>query len=207
MTEKKGSFRTFREKYGTLILCIVCFILLIPPVYNRYFRIGPLSILGQVKAEGREYITQDAKPFKMSQLRGKTVIVNFIFTSCLGPCIPMSNRMSELNRSLRLDKRAHCLSVSVNPSYDSPEVLKRYAERFGADFDTWTLITGAEEDLEALMREECMLAGSEDHMSHSTKFVLLDRFGRIRGYYDGQDKKEMAKLYKHASFLMRNKEE
>lgn len=205
--EKKSlKWKEVKKKYGTLILSIICLILLFPPLYSRYIRIGPLPIYGQVREQGAIYLDQEGTPFKIEQLKGKTVLVNFIFTSCMGPCIPMTERMAELHRSFHLEKRIQCLSVSVNPSYDSPQVMKDFGEKHKAKFETWKFITGSEEDLKGLMAE-CMLTGSEEHISHSTKFVLLDHLGRIRGYYDGTDKKEMANLYKHASFLMKNKDE
>ena len=123
-----------------------------------------------------------AVPFGKTDLKGKIWVVDFIFTTCPGPCPAMSQFMSELDQ-LFLDRpQVAFVSVSVNPAYDTPEVLAEYAKRFRAS-DKWHFLTGSEEAVLALSVNGFKIGDPNDVIAHSQRFVLVDASQRIRGTY------------------------
>jgi len=152
-------------------------------------------------------VDQDGRPASADEFRGKVVVANFIYTSCTDICPLLSARMRQLQERLRqenlLGNQVQLLSFSVDPSRDTPEVLRAYAERNGADPTAWRFITGPEEQLIPLIVEGFRLgvnvlppqAATHDdeaahgsyEVMHSGRFVLIDRDWRIRAYYDGRE--------------------
>jgi protein SCO1 len=156
-----------------------------------------LPILGQVPFF--TLLRQNDKPLNLEGLSKSVWVADFVFTRCAGPCPMMTQRMAELHRVLSGLENVRFVSFSVDPDHDTPEVLTRYGEAYDADFDRWAFLTGDREAIYKLGIEGFKLAIGEDPSNehfilHSTKFTLVDRKGRIRGYYDGNDAKEMTRL-------------
>ena len=154
-----------------------------------------------------ELVNQDAQPFGSMQLAGKIWIADFIFTSCPGPCPIISTRMSELQRPLEKTD-VHFVSFTVDPEKDTPEVLREYAEKLHAQPKRWDFLTGSRDAIYALTRDGFKLAvsdGSEESGMpvHSTRVVLVDRRGTIRGYYDALAPDAVTKLLADANHLFR----
>jgi cytochrome oxidase Cu insertion factor (SCO1/SenC/PrrC family) len=150
---------------------------------------------------------QDGKYFSSSRLAGKIWIADFIFTSCRGPCPIISSRMSELQKPLR-DSDVHLVSFTVDPETDTPEVLHGYAERLHAQSGRWDFLTGSKTTLYDISRNGFKLgvaeSGDEEGVPvHSTRFVLVDRKGSIRGYYDALAPDGVTKVLADASHLLR----
>jgi len=124
-------------------------------------------------------------------LSNKVAVVCVIFTRCAGPCPEMTRRMSELQRAIPPDLPVKLLTVTTDPEYDTPEVLKRYAARYNANAERWWFLTGNKSDIALLARDGLKLVAQEtkpedrvndaDLFIHSTVFVLLDKKGRLRG--------------------------
>lgn len=117
------------------------------------------------------------------ELRGMDWIADFIYTTCPGPCPRMSSQMHEVEKELDGIKRVRLVSFTVDPEHDTPPVLAEYAKRFGAQPGVWFFLTGAQRDLEKLSHDAFKLGDVGGNLEHSTRFVLVDRRGRIRGYY------------------------
>jgi len=152
-------------------------------------------------------VNQDAAPFGSDQLAGKIWIADFIFTSCPGPCPMISSRMSELQKPLEKTD-VHLVSFTVDPEKDTPEVLRTYAEKLHAQPARWDFLTGARPEIYALVRDGFKLAVSEESDEagmpvHSTRVVLVDRHGTIRGYYDALAPDAVTKLLADANHLFR----
>jgi protein SCO1/2 len=150
---------------------------------------------------------QEGKPYGSAQLAGKIWIADFVFTSCRGPCPIISSRMSELQKPLR-DTDVHLISFTVDPETDTPEVLHGYAERLQAQPGRWDFLTGPKAALYDISRNGFKLgvaeSGDEEGVPvHSTRLVLIDRKGTIRGYYDALAPDTMTKLLADASHLLR----
>jgi protein SCO1 len=121
----------------------------------------------------------------------KVSVIDVVFTRCAGPCPEMTKRMSQLQRAIPADLPVKLVTVTTDPEYDTPEVLKRYATRYNANGDRWWFLTGNKSDVALLAREGLKLVAQEskpeerindaDLFIHSTVFVLLDKKGRLRG--------------------------
>ena len=152
-------------------------------------------------------VNQDAQPFGSAQLTGKIWIASFIFTFCPGPCPIISSRMSELQRPLEKSD-VHLVSFSVDPERDTPEVLRTYAGKLHARPNRWDFLTGPRATIYSLLRDGFKLGVSEgDEESggpiHSTRVVLVDRRGTIRGYYDALAPDAVTKLLADTNHLLR----
>jgi len=154
-----------------------------------------------------QLVNQNGQPFGSSQLAGKIWIADFVYTSCPGPCPIISSRMSELQKPLeRTD--VHLVSFSVDPERDTPDVLRGYAEKLQADPKRWDFLTGSKSTIYKLSHEGFKLAVSDGSDAegipvHSTRMVLVDRHGEIRGYYDATEADAVTKLLADASHLLR----
>lgn len=142
------------------------------------------------------------QPVTLGGLKGKIWVADFIFTHCAGACPAMTARMARLEREVP-DEVAF-VSFTVDPGQDTPEVLARYAAAFKPG-PRWLFVTGPQKGLYALSTDGFKLAamevppeeskaGGDGPFLHSSKFVLVDRGGEIRGYYDSTDEDEMLKL-------------
>ena len=128
---------------------------------------------------------QSDQPFvSANTLRGKVWIADFIFTNCAGPCPRMSAQMRQVDNALRSDiKDLRLVSFTVDPVRDTPAVLARYAERYQAEPGVWFFLTGPQASLHNLARNVFTLGDVNGDLEHSTRFVLIDRQSRVRGYY------------------------
>ena len=150
---------------------------------------------------------QNSQPFGSTQLVGKIWIADFIFTSCPGPCPMVSSRMSELQRPLEKTD-VHLVSFSVDPGKDTPEVLRGYADKLKAQPARWDFLTGSKSTIYDLSKNGFKLAvsdGSEEAgvPVHSTRMVLVDRHGEIRGYYEATAADAVTKVLADTSHLLR----
>jgi len=145
-------------------------------------------------------------PLTLETLRGRVWIADFVYTRCAGPCPMLTANMASLQKSL--PKKIGFLSFTVDPDHDEPEVLTLYARKFGADPQRWFFLTGEKTELIKLVRDGFLLPVVEnaaalpgERFAHSTKFVLIDDQGRVRGWYDGDDAAALAKLEADAKAL------
>lgn len=163
-----------------------------------------LPVLGTVP--DFSFTERSGRTVTLADLRGKVWVADFIFTRCGGPCPTMCAAMAALQRSLDGAPEVKLVSFSVDPDHDTPEVLTRFAARFGANDTQWFFLTGSKSSIWTLANTGLKLAVTSDtpgELVHSTKFALVDRAGRIRGYYDGMDPAEQARLLPAIDALLR----
>jgi protein SCO1/2 len=152
---------------------------------------------------------RSGRPLSLTDLRGRPWVADFIFTQCAGACPAMTARMARLRRDL--SPSVTLVSFTVDPAHDTPEVLARYAAAFHAD-ESWHFLTGPQKDLYDLSVGGFKLAamevpaaeqtaGGDGPFLHSSKFVLVDAEGVIRGYYDSTDEQAMRALVADAAVL------
>jgi protein SCO1/2 len=157
-----------------------------------------LPVRGQVK--DFNLIDQNAQPVTKTSLRGRVWVAGFIFTRCGGQCIIITNGMTELNKKLADAPAIQLISFSMDPEFDSPEVLKTYAATHGGGSPRWRFVTGSKDEVYRLTRDDFLLgikeaAGNkEEPIIHSSMLALVDRMGRVRGYYSGIMPEEVSKL-------------
>ena len=164
-----------------------------------------ISLYGTVPSF--QLVNQDGQPFGSAQLVGKIWIADFIFTTCPGPCPMISTRMGELQKPLEKTD-VHLVSFSVDPTKDTPEVLRGYAEKLHAQPGRWDFLTGPQFTIYNLSRNGFKLAVSDGSAEtgipvHSTRVVLVDRRGEIRGYYDATEADAVTKLLADTNHLLR----
>jgi protein SCO1 len=153
-------------------------------------------------------MNQDGKNFGSADLRGKVWIADFIYTTCPGPCPMISNRMSELQEPLK-NTDVHLVSFSVDPDKDTPKVLQGYAQKLGAEEGRWDFLTGPKSTIYNLSRNGFKLAAIDANEAperlpvHSTRMILVDRHGEIRGYYDAVEADAVTKLVADTTHLLR----
>ena len=165
------------------------------------------SISAYGTVPGFQLTNQNGQPFGSAQLSGKIWIADFIYTTCPGPCPMISSRMSELQKPLQKTD-VHLVSFSVNPEKDTPEVLRGYADKLQAEPGRWDFLTGAKPAIYKLSHDGFKLAVSDGSDAqgipvHSTRMVLVDRHGQIRGYYDATEPEAITKLLADTNHLLR----
>ena len=136
-------------------------------------------------------------------LKGKVWVADFIFTNCQGPCPRMSTQMSRVQAALSDVPDIRFVSFTVDPVNDTPEVLAAYAKRYAATPDRWFFLTGTEQALHKLKREAFLLGNVDGSLNHSTRFVLVDRAGRIRKFADTSEASSIPELIEDARALVR----
>lgn len=156
-------------------------------------RSEPLPVLGTVPEFALTSST--GEPFRSTaSLKGHPWVADFIFTNCPGPCPRISSRLREMQDHTPASSDLRFVSFTIDPARDTPDVLARYARAFHAEPGRWYFLTGSQSDLHQLTRNAFMLGNVDGTLEHSTRFVLVDRQSRIRGYYDSADADSLAKL-------------
>jgi protein SCO1/2 len=155
---------------------------------------APLPIQGRFGAvPDMELIERSGETVRLSDLRGKVWVAGFIFTRCHETCPMITGIMAQLRAELPSD--VQMVSITVDPRYDSPDVLRDYARNYKAG-DDWWFLTGPRDELYELIIEGFKLGVREnsdpeklpgERIIHSTRLVVVDRNGEIRGYYDSTD--------------------
>ena len=156
-----------------------------------------------------QLIDQNNQPFGSAQLLGKIWIADFIYTTCPGPCPMISSRMSEMQKPLEKTD-VQLVSFSVDPEKDTPEVLRSYAEKLHARDERWKFLTGERATIYNLSQNGFKLAATNDASGiplHSSRLILVDRSGVIRGYYDATSPDAVTKVLADASHLHREQPE
>jgi cytochrome oxidase Cu insertion factor (SCO1/SenC/PrrC family) len=137
-------------------------------------------------------------------LHGKVWVAAFIFTRCTVECPMLIGSLKGLQGWVAEEENVRLVSFTVDPEFDTPEVLAGYAREIGADTSRWIFVTGQRDSIYRLAREGFLLGvspaestGSEGgavEIPHSQRLVLVDARGRIRGYYTGLDLSETTRL-------------
>ena len=141
---------------------------------------------------------QHRRPVRLTDLRGTVWVADFVFTRCAGQCPMMTARMAELQRRFERTPQLRLVSITVDPAHDTPEALAAYANHAGAG-ERWQFLTGEADAVIALARDGFHLGVSQDGtvqepITHSVRLVLVDRHGRLRGYYDADEAEAMRHL-------------
>ncbi|MCI0341697.1 MAG: SCO family protein [Planctomycetales bacterium] len=137
-----------------------------------------------------------------ADLLGKVWVVGFIFTRCVGPCPIVISSMARLQESLAEPgfSDARLLTITVDPEFDTREVLAGFATAVRAEPDRWWFLTGPKADVHALIEKSFLMAIQEvaepgvpvgERIIHSTRLALVDRRGRVRRIVSGTEPAEV----------------
>jgi protein SCO1/2 len=150
---------------------------------------------------------QTGKSITLEDLKGKIWAANFIFTRCKGPCPITVLRMQDLNTKLKKVRgNVELVTFTVDPEYDTPEILKAFSEPLGADPASWKFLTGTPDAIQKIVVTGLLqpLAKEPDGTpAHSSRIVLVDGEGWLRGYHDGLDPEAVQKLMVDIGELLR----
>lgn len=174
-----------------LILATLCLAFLLAHLKLRVFFGKPLPVYGQVA--DFTLTNQLGQKVTLADLRGHPWVADIIFTRCAGPCLKMSRQMRDLQNALPAGSQTRLVSLTTDPGYDTPPVLKGYMERFGGDPHRWFFLTGSKQEIARLASDSLKLAAVEkkpeerespvDLFIHSTIFVVVDKSAQLRGVF------------------------
>jgi protein SCO1/2 len=151
-----------------------------------------LPVLGQIA--DFTLTNQDGKTTTLADLTNHVWVADIIFTRCAGPCPIMTGQMKKLQDAFLQTSGAKLVTLTTDPDFDSPAVMKKYGNRFGADFNRWTFLTGTKSEIAALASGSLKLSAVpvklEDQKSvadlfiHTTIFVVVDKHAQLRGVFE-----------------------
>jgi len=137
---------------------------------------------------------QDGKITTLADLTNRVWVADIIFTRCAGPCPIMTGHMKSVQDALPQTSEARLVTLTTDPDYDSPPVMKKYGEHFGADFNRWIFLTGTRTEIAALAGGSLKLSAvpikpedqknSADLFIHTTIFVVVDKRAQLRGIFE-----------------------
>jgi len=139
--------------------------------------------------------------FDSASLKGKVWVADFMFTTCPGPCPRMSSQMHQVQMALE-GEGIQLVSFTVDPEHDTPEVLAEYGKKFKASPGVWHFLTGSQADLNHLAKDVFKLGVVDGSLEHSTRFVLVDGDGQMRGYYLTSEPNAIPRLIEDARALL-----
>lgn len=214
---KKSSLKKAALLAAILAVPVIAYYLLQEKGKNRY---RPLSIFGpkQVaetfhKKRGKQIpdtIYHTVRDFQLTNQMGelisfpptdtKLTVVAFFYTRCERRCSQINKHMAEIQRIYHKNKLIQLFSITVDPGFDTPEVLRKYAQSYQVRSNKWQFLTGQQAAIYKLVREDFLLdvlrdtTTHEANIHHSSLLILLDPQKRIRGYYDATEKEQVDRL-------------
>ena len=159
---------------------------------NRVHRLQAPPVLGPVADFA--LMNQDGRATTLADLSNHVWVADIIFSRCAGSCPVMSKEMSLLQAALPSASQARLVTLTTDPDFDTPPVLKKYADRFGADSNRWMFLTGAKLEIGKLAANSLKLTAvpvkpeeqkdPADLFIHSTIFVIVDKQAQLRGTFE-----------------------
>ncbi|MDX2002961.1 MAG: SCO family protein [Chitinophagales bacterium] len=204
-----------RRRNNTGLLIALLVVVVFPLGFYYYFehlrkeggtKLPDVPILSKDSIPFFKFVNQLGDTITADSLKGKIVIADFFYTTCPGMCIQLTSSMERVQNMLAKNEAIKTpyllLSHTVNPANDSVPVLKSYAQTHHVDPEKWWLLTGKQEELYALATQFYKLPAMQvnpdsaliEPFVHSERFAVLDKEGRIRGYFDGRDTAQVNKL-------------
>ena len=146
-------------------------------------------------------IDQEGRDFSFSQVRGKVLVVAYIYTNCPDICHIISKKMNVFKEQIKksgLQDRVYFVSISFDPERDTPDALRHHAEMMNLDLDNWVFLTGDQDSVNEILKVAGMEAikdtvetgGKVDQsysLLHRDRISLADKNGRIRKHYKGSE--------------------
>jgi cytochrome oxidase Cu insertion factor (SCO1/SenC/PrrC family) len=137
---------------------------------------------------------QDGNVTTLADLTNRVWVADIIFTRCAGPCPIITGYMKSLEDALPQTSAGRLVTLTTDPDFDTPSVMKRYGERFGADFSRWMFLTGTKAEIAALGSGSLKLSAvpvpvaaqtnAADLFIHTTIFVAVDKHAQLRGIFE-----------------------
>jgi protein SCO1/2 len=174
-----------------LMFCLLCVAGLLSMAEMRSEQQHSLPVISQIA--DFTLTNQDGQVTKLAALTNHVWVADIIFTRCAGPCPRLTAQMKSVQDRLAPDRNVRLVTLTTDPDYDSPEILKRYGQRVDADFNRWTFLTGTKEGIAGLAAGSLKLGSTPiapadqkspvDLFIHTTIFVLVDKHTRLRASF------------------------
>ena len=164
-----------------------------------------------------DFINQDSQAITNDFYKGKVYVVEFFFSSCTTICPIMNRNMLQVSQEFASQENFGIASISIDPSFDTPQVLKAYASRYKATHPNWNFLTGDKDTIHKLSNEGFKLFAAQDKdeidgFSHSGLFALIDQNGIVRSrkdkhgnplfYYNGLEQESIDMLIQDIKKLL-----
>lgn len=160
-------------------------------------------------------IEKDGQTITNNTLKGKICVFSFIFTRCATQCPMMSQNFAVMQNIIEKYKDVYLISITGDPEFDNTKILQEYAQNYGAR-NRWLFLTGDKETIYDLSINKFQLGlkkatteeikQGSDIIMHSTRFILVDENGIIKGNYDSREEKSIKKLHQDLDRLVKNRD-
>jgi protein SCO1/2 len=174
--------------FGLMALAFVLWLSKIAGVQQ----VRPLPVIGPVA--DFTLTNQDDKVTTLADLTNRVWVADIIFTRCAGPCPRLTVQMKSLQDKLPAASNARLVTLTTDPEFDTPAVMKKLGERAGADFNRWRFLTGSKREIAQLASGSLKLSAvpvkleeqkdPADLFIHATLFVVVDKHARLRAYFE-----------------------
>lgn len=163
------------------------------------------------KVKNIEFTNQLGKRVSLDDLKRKVLVIDFFFTRCPSICPALARSMKRLQDSfVKNDSIVQFISISVDPEHDSVPQLRRFADRFNVNHDTWWFVTGNKKEIYDFAFNELKASVTDSEIDtaflHTENFFLLDSNRIVRGWYNGFDTAKQAQLVRDIPLLMLEKD-
>jgi protein SCO1/2 len=175
------------------------------------------TLLALQEVPAFDFINQDSQAITNDFYKGKVYVVEFFFSSCTTICPIMNRNMLQVSQEFASQENFGIASISIDPSFDTPQVLKAYASRYKATHPNWNFLTGDKDTIHKLSNEGFKLFAAQDKdeidgFSHSGLFALIDQNGVVRSrkdkhgnplfYYNGLEQESIDMLIQDIKKLL-----
>jgi len=176
------------------------------PAHYFYDSVGEKSVRGKKvpdtiwhQVKNIHFTNQLGKEVSLDDLKGKIIVLDFFFTRCPSICPGLAKSMKKLQESFKQNPDiVQFLSISVDPEHDSITQLRKFADRFEINHDTWWMVTGNKKEIYDFGLNEIKASIADTNVDtafiHTENFFLLDTNRVVRGWYNGFDTIKMARL-------------
>ncbi|MGC4101170.1 SCO family protein [Ferruginibacter sp.] len=159
------------------------------------------------KVRDIQFTNQLGKKVNLYDLHGKIIVIDFFFTRCPSICPGLARSMKRLQDSfVKNDSIVQFISISIDPEHDSVPQLRKFADRYNINHDTWWMVTGDKKDIYDFALHEIRAnvadPGVDTAFIHTENFFLLDSNKIVRGFYNGFDTVKQARLVEDIPLLM-----
>ena len=153
------------------------------------------------------FLNQDSVYVTNAKFKNKIYIADFFFTSCTSICPVMHRHLKGIFDEFKNNPDVMFLSHTIDFKYDKPSVLKKYAKKLDVYGDKWQFVYGPKEEIYTIAEKSYLVAAMEDKSNpdgyiHQGWFILIDKEGRMRGFYDGTNPEAVAQLSKDIPVLL-----
>ena len=163
------------------------------------------------KVKNINFTNQLGKKVSLYDLHGKIIVLDFFFTRCPSICPGLAKNMKRLQDSfVKNDSIVQFISISIDPVHDSVPQLRKFADRYNVNHDTWWMVTGDKKEIYDFALQEMKANVADPNVDtafiHTENFFLLDTNKIVRGFYNGFDTVKQAKLVRDIPLLMLEKD-